>query len=164
MTKQIILFLTTIFIINFASAQSSQTQLYQYKLEKIEAKLLKPYISVKDSAKDLDLRGWYHFKLDHIDKAKADFYTSISLDPFNQNTYYDLGVLFIKLKQFDSAFKMLDVAISSSEKRDKLYELKGNCLAELKRYKEAVSYFTKAVELDSNYSLAFITDVMHTSI
>ncbi len=65
--------------------------------------------------------------------------------------FYDKGIKALKKKQYTQAERHADQAIASYKHEALFYNLKGKALLAQKEAKEALPYFTKAIELNPEY-------------
>ena len=101
-------------------------------------------------------RGFSWSMLGDKDKAMNDFQEAIRLDPKNAIGHLNCGAIYLKKGQPLNALNSFEKAILySSKDREIYYHGRGQALIRLRRYKEAIQDFDKAVSLKPNYWEAY---------
>jgi tetratricopeptide (TPR) repeat protein len=101
-------------------------------------------------------RGFSWSMLGDKDKAMNDFKEAIKLDPKNALGHLNCGAIYLKKGQPQAALLSFDRAIlHSSQERAIFYYSRGEALRHLRRYKQAIQDFDKAVLLRPNYWEAY---------
>jgi tetratricopeptide (TPR) repeat protein len=73
-----------------------------------------------------------------------DYYKkAISFDPNNLRAYYNLGLLFGKLKKYNKAINCYENAIKINPNFKEPYALYGNVLLNINKHKEGLEYIKK---------------------
>jgi Tfp pilus assembly protein PilF len=91
-----------------------------------------------------------------LDKAAADFYTAITLDPFFYKAYENLGMLYGKAGLYDKSIEFLSRAISMNPKSAVSYSNRGLSYFHSGQYERALRDFTKAIELDQRSAFIYM--------
>ena len=79
-------------------------------------------------------------------------------DPYSVSGWFNLGVSFSKLQQYQSAIEAFDYALSIQESFSSAYYNKANALAELGKYQESIEVYKQSFEFEdpdefTNYNL-----------
>ncbi len=132
----------------FAEART----LYKLKEYQKALRIINNYISeYSESARAYHQRALILLKLNQTDSALKDMDSakklapSISIDPQFANAYYK------KVREANNHQESLEIinkAIKIDPNNSKYYNLKGKILTELKKYKEAIVYYDKALTLE----------------
>jgi len=134
-----------------------------YKLELFEE-------SIADFSKSIELQPQYEWAyLDRgmalADKGKVleaerDFLKALELKPNWGDAFYCLGICYQDQGKTEKAMDYFKLAIKDTDNqllfKDKAYNNIGILYNHQKKYNESVLYFDKAIELNPNYSLAYI--------
>ena len=91
-----------------------------------------------------------------LDKAAADFYTAITLDPFFYKAYENLGMLYGKAGLYDKSIEFLSRSITMNPKSALSYSNRGLSYFHLGQYDRALTDFTKAIELDHRSAFIYM--------
>ena len=75
----------------------------------------------------------------------------IKLEPQNITNYFNLGNIYIKLKNYNLALKNFQITIDIDKNFIQGYNNLGNINKELKNTKEAINFFKQAIKIDPNY-------------
>lgn len=83
------------------------------------------------------------------DLEQAIHYYNLYLNhhPFHSSAWFDVGVVYSRLEQFDKALEAFDFAIALYDRYLEAYFNKGNALANLGRYQEAIDAFEQYARL-----------------
>jgi len=94
------------------------------------------------------LLGWAYEKQDRLPEMLKAFETAINMEPANQNYYIDLGDGLAEKKNYATAIEVAKEAVKRFPTSSRAYSLKGS--VELKMYllTDALSSYSKAVQLD----------------
>lgn len=119
------------------------------------------------------MRGTAYEDMGNDIDAEKDFIKTLEMESNNFIAQYRLGMMFSRKKDLVSAVKWLQKAYKNSPdiddslglgKNNILFVAKkliahnlGNFLTQLKKFDEGLKYLDKAIELDSNYSNAYMT-------
>lgn len=134
-----------------------------YKLELFEK-------SIADFSKSIELQPQYEWAyLDRgmalADKGKVleaekDFLKALELKPNWGDAFYCLGISYQDQGKTEKAMDYFKLAVKDTDNqllfKDKAYNNIGILYNRQKKYNESVLYFDKAIELNPNYSLAYI--------
>jgi hypothetical protein len=80
--------------------------------------------------------------------AMADAETLLRLDPSNAAASYTKGFAYMRFAMFDSSLFWFNRSIASNPNADWVINARGTLLFNFKRYSEALSDFTRAIELN----------------
>ena len=81
-------------------------------------------------------------------KAIAEYTKAIELDPKGADAYYNRGIAYGKLKQYDKAITDYTKAIELDPKGADAYCNRGITYEKLKQYEKAITDYTKAIKYD----------------
>ena len=86
-------------------------------------------------------------------KEKIEYFTkSIEFEKVDTAVYYNRGLAFYGLKEYDKAIDDYSKAIEFCPKYPKAYNKRGNAFGSLKKYDKAIDDYNKAIDLDSKFS------------
>ncbi len=89
-------------------------------------------------------------------EAEQEFNTEISLNLVKEESYFNLGLLYIQTKEYDKAVIVLDSTISIGPKNADAYSTLGVCYANYKKdFTNALTCFEKVVELNPNFTQGY---------
>lgn len=91
--------------------------------------------------------GDCHLKLGNLLSAKANLFTALRLDPYNDEVYYLLGECYLKEKSSHSAINAYRKAINIEDGREEYYAGMGNAYVQLGDNNKAAKYFELATEI-----------------
>jgi tetratricopeptide (TPR) repeat protein len=112
------------------------------------------YISGENSSDYLIfLKGKDYYSRRNVDSALLYFNEAINLNPRNSEYYFFKALSLEKLRLPDESIQYFDIAISLSDK-PVYYNNRGLMHQMIGDYSKAFSDFDKAIQIDSNYSLA----------
>jgi len=134
-----------------------------YKLELYEE-------SIADFSKSIELQPQYEWAyLDRgmaladkgkVIEAERDFLKALELKPNWGDAFYCLGICYQDQGKTEKAMDYFKLAVKDTDNellfKDKAYNNIGILYNHQKKYNESVLYFDKAIELNPNYSLAYI--------
>ena len=134
-----------------------------YKLELLEE-------SITDFSKSIELQPQYEWA--YLDRgmaladtgktteAEKDFFKALELKPNWGDAFYCLGINYQDQGKTEKAMEYFKLAVKDTDNellfKDKAYNNIGILYNHQKKYNESVLYFDKAIELNPNYSLAYI--------
>ncbi|MDR2904920.1 MAG: tetratricopeptide repeat protein [Helicobacteraceae bacterium] len=84
-----------------------------------------------------------------------NLYSRAPNPPNNSIAYYNRGIAYIKLRNYDQAVKDYTQAIALDPKDDQAYHNRGGAYCKLGNYDQAIADFTKAIELNPKYASAY---------
>lgn len=90
-----------------------------------------------------------------LQKAIADYSSSIHLDNHNAEVWMKRGLLKQHLKDFHGALADYTQSIKLKDDNEKIWVLRGNLMLEMKRVKEAIEDFTIAATLKPEFGHAY---------
>ena len=70
------------------------------------------------------------------------------------NTYNDLALIYMEMKQYDEARKLLTTALSAAPQHSEVLNNYGKLERELGNYEEALGWFSQAIDSKDNYAIA----------
>ncbi len=79
----------------------------------------------------------------------------IQLDPNNAKVFYNCGIAYANLKQFEKAIQDYNKAIELEPNDAEFFYSRGNAYANLKQFEKAIQDYNKAIESNSKYAKAF---------
>ncbi len=88
-----------------------------------------------------------NFESYDLQKAVHYYNLYLNLHPFHSSAWFDLGVVYSRLENFEKALEAFDFAIALYDRYLEAYFNKGNALANLGRYEEAIQAFEEYAEL-----------------
>ncbi|MCQ2577813.1 MAG: tetratricopeptide repeat protein [Treponema sp.] len=91
--------------------------------------------------------GISSYRLDKIDEALNPLMETIKKDPQNFDALYFLGLCFLKKEILDKAVACLKKAHLVNQESTQIYQPLGNALFKAKKYRDALPYLKKAIEL-----------------
>ncbi|HMQ97931.1 MAG TPA: tetratricopeptide repeat protein [Ignavibacteria bacterium] len=107
-------------------------------------------------------RGMCYLKLEYYESAISDFTNYIVVsDNLDEKIYLKRSMCYIELSKYSEASEDLDIAYKINPYNCEIYYRRGNIIyaqtakgwiKENKGFKDAIKEFTKAIELNSNYS------------
>ena len=126
-------------------ANSNSTNI-QSELQKIDKDAL--FIHKFDAAYEEYKKGNYSNSIDLLIEASQ-------LNPNSEQAYYNRGLAYAKLKQYDSAISSFNKAIEINPNDADAYYDRGCAYGILQQYDAAISDYTRAIEIDQNYAKAY---------
>lgn len=107
------------------------------------------------------LRGAvYTDNLQQYDKAIADYKKVLSFpnknDPSQIDGRHNLGLVYIRVKDFKNAVNVLNEAIQLNPNHPKGYYFRGLALAGANQTQTAIDDYTRAIQIDPNYIQAYL--------
>ncbi|SFN50456.1 Tetratricopeptide repeat-containing protein [Paenimyroides ummariense] len=134
-----------------------------YKLELFEE-------SIADFSRSIELQPKYEWAyLDRgmaladtgkMAEAETDFLKALELKPDWGDAFYCLGICYQDQAKPEKAMDYFKLAVKDTDNqllfKDKAYNNIGILYNHQKKYSESIPYFDKAIELNPNYSLAYI--------
>ncbi len=86
---------------------------------------------------------------EHFDVTESIYYYNLYLNqhPFHASVWFELGIVYSRAEKFEKALEAFDFAIAIQEKYLEAYFNKGNALANLGRYTEAIQAFEEYNQL-----------------
>jgi tetratricopeptide (TPR) repeat protein len=87
-----------------------------------------------------------NIKLKNLKKAKECAYTSIKMDPFNDEAYYQLGLIYKKLRNWQKALNAFQKALDIDEDREEYIDGVAEMYLKLKDYRKAEHYYDMLVD------------------
>ncbi len=88
-----------------------------------------------------------HLKLENLISAKANLFSALRLDPYNDEIYFLLGECYLKEKSLHSAINAYRRAINIEDGREEYYEGIAKAYVQLGDNETAAIYFEKATEI-----------------
>ncbi len=88
-----------------------------------------------------------HLKLENLISAKANLFSALRLDPYNDETYFLLGECYLKEKSLHNAISSYKKAIKIEDGREEYYEGIAKAYVQLGENNKAVKYFEMATEI-----------------
>ncbi|MBI5206829.1 MAG: tetratricopeptide repeat protein [Candidatus Firestonebacteria bacterium] len=131
---------------------------YYYNRQYNEAvAALKQAISISSDFKEAyQTLAHTYLKLKQEDKALIEFKKILKEWPVFKNILFDLGTTCILLKDYKSAAKYLSGEIKYNPKHIQAYNNLGFAYSKMSIYRDATSYFQKAIDLSSHYGRPYI--------
>lgn len=134
-----------------STCSSSQSERLSYTKKAVEQfskaiKLNPSYIDAYRRRKEC------YWDLGEYDKAINDLNKVLEIDPELQGVWFDLGLIYKELRQFDNAARAFTGAISAKKPEPNTldsdnFEARAEVYLLLQKYKEAIDDCTKAIEL-----------------
>lgn len=90
-----------------------------------------------------------------IDDALGLYEDVLKVDPTNAMAYADRGTAYAMLKKFDLALSDLEQAIALGYVDASTYSTVATIYFELKKFENSLDYFSKVIDLDPGYLLAY---------
>ncbi|MGE5356429.1 MAG: tetratricopeptide repeat protein [Deltaproteobacteria bacterium] len=87
-----------------------------------------------------------NLKLKNLKQAKLFAYSSIKMDPFNDEAYYLLGVIYKKIRNWQKALNAFQKAMDLDEDREEYIDGVAEMYLKLKDYKKAEQYYDLLVD------------------
>lgn len=104
-------------------------------------------------------RGYFYRYLLNFEKAIADFSKAIEFEPDNVYFYEDRADTYLQADKYDLAIadylKKFEVAKTPVAGDEMTHRKLGGCYVKTGQYKKAIDSYTKAIEIDPNYGLAY---------
>ena len=93
-----------------------------------------------------------------IEQAIRIYNKIIKIDDTKTNIYWNKMIGYIILKEFDQALLCIDKLIGLEPKNAKFYNEKASvlCSTNLQRYEEAIDYYNMSIEIQNDYSDAYL--------
>lgn len=106
-------------------------------------------LEIEEDSYTFFCRAYLYGKLKEYNKAKEDYKKVIELEPSNSLTYNNLANIYMKEDKYEKAYECLKKAIEYMGDNPfvEFYINIGKCLKKLSRFDEAISIFTKGIEL-----------------
>jgi tetratricopeptide (TPR) repeat protein len=88
---------------------------------------------------------------EQLDPSKSIYYYNLYLNdhPFHASVWFDLGVVYSRVNQFEKAIEAFDFALALFENFSEAHFNKGNALANLGKYEAAIESFEDYLQLIS---------------
>jgi Tfp pilus assembly protein PilF len=132
-----------------------------FKLKKEEATSKKEQEDI-DTAEDLAEeqslieKGQELFNQGSVTEAERYFLKAIKLNPKEPQAYHFLGMIYLRLKEYEGAAEVLKMAVGLNALNDTALNNLGLALYNLKKYEEAVEYFQKSIQLNDKIAHRFV--------
>ena len=100
-----------------------------------------------------------NIKLKNLKKAKECAYNSIKMDPFNDEAYFLLGLIYKKLRNWQKALNAFHKAMELDEDREEYIDGVAEMYLKLKDYKRAELYYDMLVDTstpEEHYYIKYI--------
>jgi len=94
-------------------------------------------------------------KEDENFKAIDDYTRAIELDPKDTKAYYNRGLAYSNLRQYQKAIDDYTRTIELDPKLAIAYYNRGTVYDELRQYQKAIDDYTRTIELDPKYTKAY---------
>jgi tetratricopeptide (TPR) repeat protein len=96
-------------------------------------------------------RGMTYFVTQRYGESILDFKKAIYLNPLDKAAYYKLSDSYEQIQDYESLLENCNTALKYFPQCDTFLNNKGICNLRLGNIKDAITDFTKAIELNSNY-------------
>ncbi len=103
----------------------------------------------------LSERAFQRFQRNDLKGALEDYDEVIRLEPRDDETYVNRGLVKERMKDGDGAMEDYSKAITINDKNEKAWLGHGNMMSKAGRWKEAIEDYTQAIGLDAQYALAY---------
>ena len=105
-------------------------------------------VATERTVRTLYKRGWFLSGIEERrNEAVADFEAAVALDPKNDQAQYGLGMVLVRLKRFDDAFRAFDAAVKAHRTGFSL-RMRARMHREFKRTEEAARDYEEAIAID----------------
>ena len=101
-------------------------------------------------------RGDVYYKQKQYEKALADYYQAIRLDPNFAKAYIYRGDVYYNQKQYEQALSEYNQAIRLNPNDELTYNNRGVVYYFQKQYEQALADFDQAIRIDPNYAKTYI--------
>jgi tetratricopeptide (TPR) repeat protein len=91
-----------------------------------------------------------------VDNKVAEYTTAIRLDPDDAVAYYNRGLAYMNLGEYNTAISDYTTAIRLDPDDAAAYNNRGLAYDKLGKYNTAISDYTTAIRLDPDYASAYI--------
>ena len=144
---------------NYVAAYEARAKLYR-DAKKYDLALVDANVAIEKatspSAYSYWLRGDILEKMDKKEAALADYTKAIEIDSKYVTAYVYRAALYRKAKEYDLALKDIDAALENAHSPTVYQQyLRGVILQDRGDDDAAIEAFTKAIEIDPNYSFAY---------
>jgi tetratricopeptide (TPR) repeat protein len=99
-------------------------------------------------------RAYYYQVTGEFQKALFDYRKVIDLDPSNDKSYYNVGIINFDAKRYDEAMRSWDICIQMNNRHMEAYYMRGLVFEYKKNNADAKLNYQYALELNPNYTLA----------
>jgi len=93
--------------------------------------------------------------LENYNEAIENYYKAIKLKPDYAEAYNNLGIVYLKIKEFEKSKHNLDQATKLKPDYAEAYYNLGNVHRNLKQYEKSIQYYKIAIKLKKNYYEAY---------
>ena len=94
-------------------------------------------------------------KQDNNEKSRDLYIKYLKHNPYSKLAWYNLGVVYLKLKQKDKALEAFDFALAIDPEFSSAIYNKAHLLYEKQLYRESIRYYKKILKLENNNPSAF---------
>lgn len=135
---------------NLQQKETPQESILNSTLDKYEKIIQTQTPSSRELYKEYIKQGIYYFKGNRLNKAKYFFIRAVKINPYKTDAYVNLANISIKRHNLDRAISILEKteSLPDKNKRDIVFYNLGLCMQKLSKYPEAISYYTKAVDIN----------------
>jgi tetratricopeptide (TPR) repeat protein len=102
-----------------------------------------------------------NIKLKNLKKARECAYNSIKMDPFNDEAYYLLGLIYKKLRNWQKALNAFHKAMDLDEEREEYIDGVAEMYLKLKDYKKAEHYYDMLVDTSTPEEQYYIKYILY---
>jgi tetratricopeptide (TPR) repeat protein len=99
-------------------------------------------------------RAYYYQQVGEFQKALFDYRKVIDIDPTNDKSYYNVGIINFDAKRYDEAMRSWDICIQMNNQNIDAYYMRGLVHEYRNNKKDALLNYQYALELNPNYQLA----------
>ncbi|KAI0739404.1 ADP/ATP carrier receptor [Daedaleopsis nitida] len=107
-------------------------------------------------AEALNLRGTFKFLMTDVDGAKADFLSSLELQPSLTQSWVKIASVWMEQSEPDKAFESFEEAIKHNPEDPDIYYHRGQVLFIMNEFAQAAENYTKSTELDDKFVFSHI--------
>lgn len=125
--------------------------LAQYRAQRFadsQKSLLELIRAGRETAQVYDLLGWCYNKQDDHEDCVSAFQRAIAIDPLNEASYVDLGLILLDYKRYAAAYGVAQTAAKALPNSYKIFLLKGMTEIRVMYYTDAVGSHARAVALN----------------
>ncbi|MFA7627375.1 MAG: tetratricopeptide repeat protein [Candidatus Kapaibacterium sp.] len=126
----------------------------------LDKAIMNPNIQMITAVDAFNTKGSLYFYNKNYEEALKSFLKAYKANDKYEPVIVNLALVYRNLGQYENELEMIDKVISFNDKNAENWYIRGICNHNLKRYKEAVQDFEKALELDRTLRDAEIRRLM----